>query len=163
LSSKIADVVRRTSEALSQDERVSLRRFVKGLAARFAEIDACGLPDTLIHGDCHPGNFRGTAQGLTLLDWGDSGMGHPLLDQPAFLDGVPPEHVKTIKDHWSREWLVRVPGCDPVRAADLLAPIATARRAVIYQRFIDHIEPSERIYHQGDPLDWLRQTAALVT
>lgn len=24
----------------------------------------------------------------TLLDWGDSGVGHPLLDQPAFLDAI---------------------------------------------------------------------------
>lgn len=163
LSLEIADVVRRTSEELSDDERDALSRFVGGLAARFAEIDACGLPDTLVHGDCHPGNFRGTEQELTLLDWGDSGIGHPLLDQPAFLDGVPPEHIETIKDHWNREWLARVPGCDPIRAAELLAPIATARRAVIYQRFLDNIEPSERIYHHGDPADWLSRTAALVT
>jgi len=136
---------------------------VRGLPARFAEVEACGLPDTLVHGDCHPGNFRGMELELTLLDWGDSGIGHPLLDQPAFLDSVPPEHLQTVKGHWDREWLARVPGCAPTRAADLLAPIATARRAVIYQRFLDNIEPSEQIYHHGDPADWLRRTAELVT
>jgi hypothetical protein len=162
LSVAIADVVRRTGEELSEDERASLSRFVNELPARFAEIEACGLPDTLVHGDCHPGNFRGTARELTLLDWGDSGIGHPLLDQSAFLERVQPEHVETIKDHWNREWLARIPGCDPVRAEDLLAPVAAARQAVIYQRFLDNIEPSERIYHQGDPADWLSQTAALV-
>ncbi|AOR70027.1 hypothetical protein BBJ41_20775 [Burkholderia stabilis] len=162
LAADIAAVVERTGDALSRDERVSLRHFVNGLAARFAEVDACGLPNTLVHGDCHPGNFRGTQSDLTLLDWGDSGIGHPLLDQSAFLDAVPREYAPTIKDHWKREWLAKVPGCDPVRAATLLAPIATARRAVIYQRFIDNIEPSEQVYHRGDPADWLSQTAALV-
>ncbi|MGV1756823.1 phosphotransferase family protein [Rhizobium sp. A22-96] len=162
LSMAIADVVQRTREELSADEHAALSRFVEGLAARFAEVDACGLPDTLVHGDCHPGNFRGTELELTLLDWGDSGIGHPLLDQPAFLDAVPPEHLQMVKDHWNRQWLTRVPGCNPTRAADLLAPLATARRAVIYQHFLDNIEPSERIYHQGDPADWLRRTAELV-
>lgn len=94
---------------------------------------------------------------------GDSGIGHPLLDQPAFLDGIPPEHVKTVKDHWNHQWSARIPGCAPARAADLLAPVATARRAVIYQHFLDNIEPSEHIYHDGDPVDWLRRTAALVS
>ncbi|WP_322088109.1 phosphotransferase [Burkholderia sp. BCC1999] len=162
-SEEIADVVARNGDALSGDERASLLRFVNGLAARLAALDACGLPNTLVHGDCHPGNFRGTRSALTLLDWGDSGIGHPLLDQSAFLDAVPREYAAAIKTHWNREWLARVPGCDPVRAAALLAPIATARRAVIYQRFIDNIEPSEQIYHRGDPADWLGQTAALVT
>ncbi|WP_137934909.1 phosphotransferase family protein [Mesorhizobium comanense] len=162
LSGAIADVVRRTGRELSADEQASLLGFVDGLAARFAELEACGLPDTLVHGDCHPGNFRGTGQEFTLLDWGDSGIGHPLLDQSAFLEVVPPQQAKTVRDHWNGEWLARVPGCDPTRAAALLAPIATARRAVIYQMFLDNIEPSERIYHRGDPADWLRQTAALV-
>ncbi|MGY5801126.1 phosphotransferase family protein [Rhizobium sp. LEGMi12c] len=159
---EIAEVVRRTSEELSEDERVTLQRFVQGLPALFAEIHACGLPDTLVHGDCHPGNFRGTEGALTLLDWGDSGIGHPLLDQSAFLDGMAQEYVETIKDHWNREWLARVSGSNPARAAELLAPIAMARRAVIYRRFLDNIEPSERIYHRDDPAGWLRDTAALL-
>ncbi|AXF23545.1 aminoglycoside phosphotransferase family protein [Burkholderia pyrrocinia] len=163
LAADIADVVERTGEELSRDERASLRHFLSGLAARFAEIDACGLPNTLVHGDCHPGNFRGTRSELTLLDWGDSGIGHPLLDQSAFLDAVPREYAAAIKNHWHREWLAKVPGCDPARAAALLAPVAMARRAVIYQRFIDNIEPSEQIYHHGDPADWLGQTARRVT
>ncbi|WP_083196863.1 hypothetical protein [Rhizobium sp. AC27/96] len=58
--------------------------------------------------------------------------------------------------------MARLPGCDPTRAADLLAPLAAARRAVIYQHFLDNIEPSEQVYHQGDPADWLRRTAELV-
>ncbi|NTJ64151.1 hypothetical protein G6M50_34945 [Agrobacterium rhizogenes] len=48
LSLEIAEVVRRTSEELSEDERTTLRRFVDGLPALFAKVDACGLPDTLV-------------------------------------------------------------------------------------------------------------------
>ena len=37
-----------------------------------------------MHGDFHPGNLRGDGRHLRLLDWGDSGVGHPLLDETAF-------------------------------------------------------------------------------
>jgi hypothetical protein len=162
LTAAIGNVVERASGELSGNELVLLERFEGDLANRFAALESCGLPATLVHGDFHPGNFRGTERTLTLLDWGDSGIGHPMLDQPAFLVSVPSEHVKTIKDHWERAWLAWLPGCEPARAASLLAPIAAARQAVIYRRFLDNIEPSEQVYHRNDPADWLRRTAALL-
>ena len=61
-------------------------RLVSSIPARTAEIADCGLPDTLVHGDFHRGNVRGSDGRLVLLDWGDCGVGHPLLDQTAFLD-----------------------------------------------------------------------------
>ena len=54
-------------------------------------IAACGLGDGLVHGDCHPGNVRGEGSNLVLLDWGDCGVGHPLLDMPGFLDRIDPD------------------------------------------------------------------------
>jgi hypothetical protein len=33
---------------------------------------------------------------------------------------------------------------------------------VIYQRFVDGIEPVERRHHDRDVIDWLERTAALV-
>ena len=162
LITAIGDVAERASEELSRDELTLLQNFVSGLDKRFAALESCGLPDTLVHGDFHPGNFRGTERTLTLLDWGDSGIGHPMLDQPAFLDRVPFEYVEMIKEHWARAWLTCLPGCEPARAASLVAPIAAARQAVNYQRFLDNIEPSEQAYHSNDPADWLRRTAALV-
>jgi Phosphotransferase enzyme family len=162
LTAAIADVVRRTSGELASADRAVLDRFVSELPARFAALQACGLPDTLAHGDFHPGNFRGTEGQLTLLDWGDSCIGHPMLDQPAFLDRVPPEHRDMIAAYWCSEWSSAVPGSDPARAATLLAPIAAARQAVVYRRFLDNIEPSEQVYHRHDPADWLSRTAVLL-
>ncbi|HEV7345201.1 MAG TPA: aminoglycoside phosphotransferase family protein [Devosia sp.] len=162
LAAAIGYVVERASGELSRNENLLLERFVNGLSSRFSAIASCGLPDTLVHGDFHPGNFRGTERALTLLDWGDSGIGHPMLDQPAFLVGVPPGHATTIKNHWERTWLECLPSCEPARAAGLLAPIAAARQAVIYRQFLDNIEPTEQVYHRQDQADWLRRTAALM-
>ena len=75
---------------MPDEDRSTLDGFVAGLPARFAEVAACGVPDTLVHGDYHPGNVRGTPGRLVMLDWGDTGVGQPLLDLPAFLEAVPP-------------------------------------------------------------------------
>ena len=73
------------------DERTldALDALVADLPRRLAELEACGLPDTLVHGDFHPGNWR-SGRGLpVLIDW-DSGVGHPLFDMPAFLTRIRP-------------------------------------------------------------------------
>jgi hypothetical protein len=161
LIAAIEDVVERTGPELSKDELVPLRRFVIDLRDRFAALESCGMPDTLIHGDFHPGNVRGTDRQLVLLDWGDSGIGHPLLDLPAFLERMPPGHIEAIKQHWMRAWLAKRPDCDCYRAASLIGPVAAARQAVVYRKFLDNIEPSEHVYHRHDPATWLRRAAQL--
>lgn len=162
LEAAVAAVVERTADQLAAADRAVLSGFLSGLPRRFADIAACGLDDTLVHGDFHPGNCRGEGSAITLLDWGDSGVGHPLLDQPAFLSRIPDEAVGPVRAHWHECWREAVPGADPDRAAALLAPVAAARQAVIYQGFLDRIEPAERVYHRTDPADWLGRTAAIL-
>jgi aminoglycoside phosphotransferase (APT) family kinase protein len=138
-----------------------LDRLVGSLPARLAAIEACGVPDTLVHGDFHPGNVRGDARHLRLLDWGDSGVGHPLLDETAFCQRLSEADRATARTAFEQEWRAVVPGCDPGRAADLLGPVAALRAAVVYERFLAAIEPSEQAYHRDDPGFWLRRAAEL--
>ncbi len=161
LTARIADTVQRRSVDLAADDAATLAALVGGLPARFEAVDACGLPDTLVHGDFHPGNVRGTPGALTILDWGDCGVGNPLLDLPAFLEGIEAGSRDRVRAHWLDAWASAVPGCDATRAADLLRPVAAARQAVIYQLFVDNIEPVERRHHDADVLMWLRRAAAI--
>jgi hypothetical protein len=161
LASAIERLVERVGRQLTTDDRATLDTLLNGLEDRFAQVAACGLPDTLVHGDFHPGNFRGDDTSLVLLDWGDCGVGHPLLDEPAFLDRVPTDAVETARRQWHAAWTSGIPGSDPDRASQLLRPVAAARQALVYQKFLDGIEPSERVYHAADPGNWLRRTAEL--
>lgn len=162
LTGAIQAVFERTAPQLSTKNRGALAAFVADLPRRFADLAACGLGDGLVHGDVHPGNIRGQGHDLTLLDWGDSGVGHPLLDSSAFLDRIPKDAVDAVRAVWIARWREAVPGSDPGKALSLLAPIAAARQAVIYQGFLDRIEPAEHPYHANDPADWLQRTAVLV-
>jgi phosphotransferase family enzyme len=161
LAEAAADVVARTAPELEREVVQQLERLLDGFAQRSSEVESCGIPATLVHGDFHRGNVRGTPERLVLLDWGDCGVGHPLLDQVAFLEYLPQSEHEAVLREWSRLWRAAVPGCDPDRAALLLEPVAALRRAVVYRGFLDAIEPDERIYHASDPADWLTLTADL--
>ena len=162
LAPAIEAVIARHAPQAPPEDRAMLERFAADLTRRLAEVAACGLPDTLVHSDFHPGNLRGSAKALTLLDWGDSAVGHPLLDQPAFLGRIPTRAALVARRRWHEAWRTAAPGCDPDRASALLAPVAAARQAATYQGFLDNIEPSEHPYHRADPLERLLHTAALL-
>jgi hypothetical protein len=155
------DVMSRTANELEPEDLQTLQRLLDHWDQRVAAVAECGVPDSLVHGDFSPGNVRGDDHRLVLLDWGDCGVGHPLLDQAAFLNRIPESDRSLVQAHWAEQWQHAVPGCDPNRAAALLEPVAAIRQAVIYRRFLDGIEPSERTYHADDPRHWLQRAAAI--
>jgi hypothetical protein len=148
---------------LADDELHRLDALTSELPERLAALDACGLPDTLVHGDFHQGNWRFDGRSLVLLDWGDSVVGSPMLDLSAFEERVPKDVRARVRATWVDAWRSERPGSDPAGAAELIEPIAELRRAVIYQGFLDRIEPSERRYHHTDVPDWLRAALASAT
>ena len=155
-----ATVVRHRDE-LNPAERRRIDTLVSHLPERFAALAACGLPDTLVHGDFHPGNIRGAPGRLTILDWGDSGLGHPLLDQLAFGQRLDESDRAAVEHEWAQQWRTVIPGCDADRAAALLRPVAALYGGAVYDRFLDNIEPDEHRYHAGDSLASLRHAADL--
>ena len=157
-----AALLARRADAVAPADRAVLDGFVAELPARFEALATCGLADTLVHGDFHPGNVRVDGARLTLLDWGDCGLGHPLLDLPAFLDSTPPDEREATRAHWFAAWKAARPAAEPARAAALLEPVGLLRKALIYQSFLDGIEAAEHPYHRADVPDFLQRTAACV-
>jgi phosphotransferase family enzyme len=162
LQRDIRSVFERTRPELGSEPIEVLTAFIDELPQRLDELSAAGLPETLVHGDFHCGNVRGFGTRMTLIDWGDAGVGHPLLDHAAFLERAPAEFHAPLEAHWKQLCLRAWPGSDPQRAWSLVAPLAAARQAVMYRKFLDAIEPSEHVYHRSDPATWLRRTAELV-
>ena len=87
---RIALVARHRPLPWIVEQRRALDRLVSGLPARLAAIADCGVPDTLVHGDFHPGNVAGPPDRYVILDWGDSFVGHPLIDELVFTERLPP-------------------------------------------------------------------------
>jgi hypothetical protein len=148
----------RTAAGLAPGEVPALDELLAGLPDRFAALAACGIPDTLVHGDPHPGNWRSDGRSLVLLDWGDCGVGHPLLDVEPFVEQVENDDrrarlVEMFVDCWRR----RLPDADPAAALRLVQPISALRQALVYQTFLDGIEAAERVHHRSDVPDRIRR------
>ena len=155
---RVESVVEQHAAALPPHQRAPLSALVAGLAERIAAIDACGVPNTLVHGDFHSGNVVGPPDAYVLLDWGDSFVGNPLIDELAFTERLD-EQGRAVAGQWFvQDWRRIAPGSDPERAADLLRPVLPLLAAVMYAGFCAGIEPDERVYHESDIARMLRQS-----
>lgn len=149
-------------DALTDADLAAVEALVAELPRRLDDIAACALPDTVLHGDMHPGNWRRAGDRLTLLDWGDVSVGNPMVDQRAFVERLAePGLGDRTSRLWAGLWKDLVPGSDPTRAAYLLALVTQLAAAAAYQHFLDPIEATERVYHALDPADRLRAAVAV--
>ncbi len=138
-----------------------LRELLDGLARRLDDIGACGVPDTLVHGDLHPGNTRLGSGPPVIMDWGDSSVSHPALDILLLTAGLEPAAAQALRAAWTLRWRLAAPGSDPDRALELMRPMAPLWSAVTWHRVLAAIEPSEHVYHAADLPRSLREAVAI--
>jgi hypothetical protein len=145
---------------LTGAEMARARGLLGRLPGIVAELDGCGLPETLVHGDFHPGNWRSDGTNLVFVDFADAHWGQPAVDGLGLYAFLPPERRDPVIEAWSAAWASHVPAADPRRALALAKPLVHLYGAVIYQTFLDNIETSERRYHEGDPAASIRHALA---
>jgi hypothetical protein len=135
-------------------------RAARHLQPRWEMLAGCGLPDTVVHGDFHPGNWRRSDGPPVILDFADAHVGNPVLDGLRAIDFRPASQRRAAADAWIAAWAAAVPRSRPAEALRIAEPLAHLAYAVRYQEFLDNIEPSERVYHLGDPAASIRQAIA---
>jgi Ser/Thr protein kinase RdoA (MazF antagonist) len=126
------------------------------LEERWPALDDCGLPDTIVHGDFHPGNWLSDGGQPVAVDFADAHLGNPVLDGLRVCDFLPKAKRPAAARAWIDAWTTQAPGCEPARALAIAEPLAHLAYAVRYQEFLDGIEPAERVYHLGDPATVIR-------
>jgi hypothetical protein len=158
-ASRLTEVITQITAGYAESNP-ALADLVTGLPDRWAAVEECGLPDTLVHGDLHPGNARGDHTHQVVLDWGDSFVGHPAFDILRLAGWTGEPDASALIDAWVARWQDTVPGSDPLRAVKLLQPVAALRSAACYAQFLAQIEPAERPYHEADVPFWLDKAIA---
>ena len=143
-----------------EDRIPGIRSLIDDLPARLVGIERCGLPDTVVHGDLHPGNTRIGAGDPVIIDWGDSSICHPALDIMLLTYSLGGADAAAVQSEWAARWRRDAPGSDPLGALELMRPLERWRSAVIMNDFVTNIEPSERIYHADDERDMLAAAVA---
>jgi hypothetical protein len=135
-------------------------RAARRLRWRWEMLADCGLPDAVVHGDFHPGNWRCGDGASVVLDFADAHLGNPVIDGLRAIGFLPPRLRGTAAGAWIAAWTAAVPRSRPAEALRIGEPLAHLAYAVRYQEFLDNIEPSERVYHLGDPVGAIREALA---
>lgn len=147
-----AELLDRLGDELTAEERSA----TESLLPKLSTVDDCGLPTTLVHGDFHAGNWRSADGDPVILDFADAHLGNPVLDGLRLCDFLPAARRPAATRAWVSAWRAERQDSDPARALAIAEPYAHLSYAVRYQEFLDGIEPSERIYHAGDPVSEIR-------
>jgi hypothetical protein len=135
-------------------------RAASRLRPRWEMLADCGLPDVVVHGDFHPGNWRQGHGAPVVLDFADAHLGNPVLDARRAIDFLPASRRRAVADAWIAAWTAAVPRSRAAEALRIAEPLAHLAYAVRYQEFLDNIEPSEHVYHLGDPAASVREAIA---
>jgi tRNA A-37 threonylcarbamoyl transferase component Bud32 len=128
-------------------------------------IDAChalaamGVPDTLVHGDLHPGNIAVTSGGPVIFDWSDGAVSHPFLDLAVFFRRVKDVSVRpTMRDAYLDGWEGIVARDDLERAVELAMTVGAAYQVATYQALLPSLDPLDRAVYEGADVSWVRRT-----
>ncbi len=121
-------------------------RILGGVAAAVARVEAIGVPDSVIHGDFHPGNAAIVDARAVIIDWSDAAIGCPLVDLLTWIswsDEKPAERGAAI-DAWIDAWSPVVDGrALRDRLQDILA-LGAAYQVISYDGILKALEPATR-------------------
>jgi hypothetical protein len=128
---------------LTDAEYDQLQACAAGLPARCAELAAYGVPDSLLHGDMHPGNAARTARGHLFFDWTDAGIGHPFLDMFLIVEETDEVAAAALRAAYLGEWSAHTGTDLGGRAWDAARVLVAAHHAVSYTSLASAIDPPD--------------------
>ncbi|MBA3432459.1 MAG: aminoglycoside phosphotransferase family protein [Actinobacteria bacterium] len=120
-------------------------RIVSELERRCTELTHGPLPQTLVHGDLHPGNVMVDGADSRIFDWSDACVSHPLFDLATFLPRCDDVTAReTMLDAYLDTWSdYGSPG--ELRASyELAQPLAYVHHAISYRRITEALELDDR-------------------
>jgi len=132
----------------SAAEQATLVAAAPQLVALCAELAACGVPATLVHGDLHDHNIAVRAGQPLIFDWSDACIAHPFLDLTTllftdYLDAHPDERA-ALRDRYLVHWAAYGSPAQLQRTADLAAQVGALHQAISYAGIVSNMEPTAR-------------------
>jgi aminoglycoside phosphotransferase (APT) family kinase protein len=148
---------------LTREERAALDDVVDDVERCVHELWGCGLPDTLSHGDLHPGNVAFDGEVLRVFDLTDCCVSHPLLDgyHLAHFDKREPSESELFAAYL-RPWREAFPDADLERATALVAVVNLAFQIDTFHRIALVTEPASAYELGGVVAYLLRKLPAAV-
>lgn len=147
---------------LTDDALAAARAAAEPAAALVREFWAAGIPDTLAHGDLHPGNVAWDGTTLRIFDWTDGCVSHPFLDASHLVRSVDDAAAAAVQTAYADGWRTAFPHVDVDRVI-ALAPLANLLfQTVTFDEIAKATEPQSAWELEGVVARNLRQLPAMV-
>jgi hypothetical protein len=140
---------------LTQEQLTALHGVAGEVERMVLELWDSGLPDTLSHGDLHPGNVAYDGSVLRVFDLTDTCVSHPLLDgyHLAHFDGRRPSESELFAT-FARPWREAYPDVRMDRAAELVTVVDLVFQIDSFHRINLATEPASA-YELGGVVAYL--------
>ena len=127
-------------------------------------VDAClalddlGLPETLVHGDLHPGNVVIGTHGHVVVDWSDAAAGHPFVDLPTFLLRTKDVTVRRrLRDAYLDGWDGVRPRPRLETAVEGAMAVGSLYQVATYQALLPAMDVPDRALFEGADISWAQR------
>jgi aminoglycoside phosphotransferase (APT) family kinase protein len=127
-------------DALTPEELAAARGCRDEVHAVFGELAALEVPETLIHGDLHPGNVAHHHDALMFYDWSDATVSHPFLDVVHLLRSIPEDERDAAREAYADVWRAAYPDIDVDRGLELAAQVNAVFQMVTYEQICRTLE-----------------------
>jgi hypothetical protein len=111
----------------------------------FAELEDCGIPDTLIHGDLHGHNIMVSGHRFTYFDWSDAAVTPPFFDLLLLAGTDDPERREARVRAYLEPWAEIYPMDTVMRAFELSLTLGCVYHSLSYLYLAENMP---------DPLKW---------
>jgi aminoglycoside phosphotransferase (APT) family kinase protein len=121
-------------DQLTREEVATVRALRGDVHAVIEELAALGLPDTLVHGDLHPGNIARQGDALVFYDWSDAAVTHPLLDLAHLTRGMSDPERDAARAAYAEVWRAAYPDVDFGRGLELATQVNAIYQMVTFEQ-----------------------------
>lgn len=146
-----------TAEGINDAERANFLNCVPQLRAACDELAACGIPETLEHGDFHDNNIMLKNGAVIINDWGDASISHPFFSLSSLLESAGRNH-KLLPDDaraalftttYLDSWAAFAPPAQLAKALALAQIIRPVQFSINYSRLAQNAALQPADYHAG--------------
>jgi hypothetical protein len=131
-------------EGLAAEEIGRLREAAPRLKAICGELASYAVPQTLVHGDLHPGNVAAPHGQMLFFDWTDACIAHPFLDMMIIFEEQDEAKRAQLRNIYLEPWTIYEPMERLYEAWCLAEPLWALHQAVSYQVILANLEETPR-------------------
>ena len=139
-------------------------RVLESLTTAVARVSAVGPPESVVHGDFHPGNAAVVGDRIVIIDWSDAAISSPAVDLVTWIawSGGRQAEIDAATDAWVEAWSGAV-ALDALHAViDDVLIVGAAYQIVSYDGIRRNLEPATRYTMTGGGDHFLKTLEAII-